>query len=126
MRLFILILLMFSLQVMGAVTYKKISELSTQAITSVATGDLIPIVDISEDETDAISINELDKRFYNDNFTGTATFDADVLISDGQLLTVTSSLQLKSYLIMTSPDDSCSACSVDNADAFTCTATTCP
>ena len=122
-----LIILLFTISISYATTYKKISELATQDITAAATGDLLVVVDVSgTPTTKSISLNEWDKKYYSASYTQTATFNGNVTVATDKILTVTSSAYLKGYLILVSPDTSCSACSVDNSDTFSCTATACP
>ena len=111
----------------NSATFKKITELSTASMTNTATNDLIVLVDTSSGPTTfAMTFDELDKRFYSENLTTEATFNGDVTVATDNVLTVNSTAYIKGYILLVSPDLSCSACSVDNSDNFTCTSTTCP
>jgi len=127
MKTILLITVILFCAVVNGATFKKITELATTTMTNTATDDLIVMVDTSSGPTTyALTFDELDERFFNENYSSTATFDTNVVIKDGNVFTVEASAYLKSYLIMVSPDSSCSACGVDNSDSFTCTATDCP
>lgn len=126
MKNFIFAILLSLSFAVHAATFKKITELSTTAMTTTATNDLIVVVDTSSGPTTySMSFDELDKRFFNTAYTSTATFNTDVVIEDTKTLTVDSTMFVKGLIMLKSPDETCAACGIDNADSFTCTSTGC-
>ena len=126
MKKFIFAVLLCTSLVGYSATFKKITELSTTSMTNIATGDLMVVVDSSSGPTTfAITFDELDKRFYNNNYTSTATFNTKVVVEDAHSLVVEATAFVMGKLLLKSPDNTCAACGIDNGDTFTCTSTPC-